>query len=101
VSAEQRVFLYEAFSSWPGLRITNHGFEWVDTDSDQTAQQIAVVIQAQARVLQRLKPVPKPQPKPSTVERMRSRMPKPSVDRLRQQTSRWGRPTDEDTNGED
>lgn len=84
VTAEQMVNLYEAFTSWPGLRATSHGFEWTLDDHGQTAQELAVVVQGQARLLQRLAPTEPRQPKgPSPVDRLKERLPDDPMGRIR------------------
>ncbi len=90
VSIDQMVLLHEAFTSWRGLAVTNHGFEWVIADTDQTAQDLAVIVQGQARLLAKLRPAT--DRKPSATERLRSRLPTADTfDQLRERTGDLGR----------
>ena len=56
LSAEQQQVLVRAFATWPGLKVTNHGYEWSARDRDDTAQEIVVTVQALSRSLQSLAP---------------------------------------------
>lgn len=58
VTPEQMWRLADAFSTWPGLRVTNHGFEWTSVDEGQTAQELTVTVQAMCQSLQSLVPEP-------------------------------------------
>jgi hypothetical protein len=64
--------LQEAVQIWPDLRITNHGFELTASDTDQTAQEIAVIHQGLAAMLESLDETPPKESRFRRVIRFRS-----------------------------
>lgn len=53
---EQQVILTDAHFTWPSLVATNMGYEVVIDDNEQTAQELAVVLQAMVASLSSLAP---------------------------------------------